>query len=232
MNNMPLPPNRTRYLPIPERTEGIPETWDWRQKGVITAVYNQGTCGSCWTFSATECTESATALAGHGLKNLAMQQIVDCDDESQHGCGGGWPLQAWEYIHSVGGLDALSCYPYTGMDGTCKFNPSCRQGTVNSYGWLSHTEYDIAVWMVSNGPVSICVDALQWQYYTGGIVSAGSCGTQIDHAIQMVGYVTSNPSYWIVRNSWGTGWGIGGYIYLEEGTNTCGLAQYPAGATL
>jgi len=230
MSDMP-PANKSRVLPIPVGNVDIPATWDWRTHGVITGVYNQGQCGSCWTFSATECVEAATALAGKGLHNLSPQQIVDCDDESQHGCKGGWPMAAWEYIHSVGGQDSMACYPYTGTDGSCHFNPACRQGTVNSYGYLGTNEYNIGVWMVAHGPVSICVDASNWQYYNGGVVPTTSCGKAIDHAIQMVGYVTGQPSYWIVRNSWGPGWGpYGGYIYLEYGQNTCGLAQYAAGA--
>jgi len=230
MSNMP-PNNRTPVFDPVDSNVEIPVSWDWRSKGVITGVYNQGQCGSCWTFSATECVESATALAGHGLHNLAPQQIVDCDDPSQHGCQGGWPMQAWQYIQSVGGQDTMQCYQYTGSVGPCRFNPSCRAGTVSSYGYLGTNEYNVAVWMVAHGPVSICVDASNWQYYNGGVVPPTACAKSIDHAIQAVGYVTGMPSYWIVRNSWGTGWGpYGGYIYLEYGQNTCGMAEYAAGA--
>jgi len=231
MSDMGPPPDAP-FLPIPPTTSGIPTTWDWRTHGVITGVYNQGTCGSCWAFSATECVESATALAGHGLPNLSPQQIVDCDDEAQHGCQGGWPMSAFQYVNSVGGQDSLACYPYIGVNGNCHFNPACRQGTVASYGYLGTNEYNIAVWMVAHGPVSICVDASNWQYYSGGVMGPSACGLQMDHCVQMVGYVTASPSYWIVRNSWGTGWGpYGGYILLQEGTNTCDLAQYASGAT-
>jgi len=198
-------------------------------------VYNQEQCGSCWAFSATETVESYWALAGNQLTELSMEQIVDCDT-SDHGCGGGMPSSAYEYIQSAGGLESYDDYPYSagnGQAGYCQFNSGevvasisggdSIEGEDGMYGQLSSS---------NGGPVSVCVDASSWQYYNGGVLQ--QCGDSVDHCVQCTGYANYGESgaYWIVRNSWGTTWGESGYIWVAIGQDLCGIGDYPTVVTI
>jgi len=203
-----------------------PQTFDWRNHGnVVTPVYNQGQCGSCWAFSATENIESRWALAGNALTELSMQQIVDCDT-TDSGCDGGWPYNAYAYVISAGGMDPLADYPYTAEDGTCAFNPSEVVAKLSNWEYVTQSQDESAMvnYLVSNGPLSVCVDASSWSYYTGGVYPASSCGTSIDHCVNAVGY-NLNSGYWLIRNSWGQSWGISGYMQLQYGQDACAVAQ-------
>jgi len=211
-----------------------PPAFDWRSssKKILTPVYNQGQCGSCWAFSATENIESQWALAGNSLVELAPQQLVDCDSQSD-GCGGGYTQSAYETIISEGGQESKADYPYTGRNGQCQFDKNKVAAKISSWeNVYPGNEDQMATWLAASGPVSICVDASQWSDYGGGIMKASQCGNQIDHCVLLVGYDTSkSPAYWIVRNSWGKDWGVEkGFIYLEYGTNTCNLANEPTSA--
>jgi len=211
-----------------------PANFDWRQASntPITPVKDQQQCGSCWAFSVGETAESANILGGKGNANTMLvseQQIVDCDT-SDDGCNGGNPETAWQYIISTQGLDSESSYPYTAEDGTCKFKAQNVIATVK--GWKYATTSGDETTLQSNllkQPVSICVDAANWQDYQSGVMTAWECAwvVQLDHCVQLVGYSTggTNGNYWIVRNSWNTNWGIDGYIWLEMGADTCGLTQ-------
>jgi len=211
---------------------GPPAAFDWRDRsGAVTGVYNQGSCGSCWAFSATENHESRWGLQ-HGVvsPNLSVQQIIDCDYPSTYGCNGGWPYQAWEYIEAQGGQDSWACYPYVGQYEGCRWNPNCNAATIVSWSWIypGH-ENDMLLWVWGNAPISICVDAEQWMHYNGGVFLASQCARQTDHCVLITGWnMNNNPPYWNVRNSWGTDWGMSGYIALQYGANTCALADYPA----
>jgi len=203
-----------------------PQTFDWRNHaGVVTPVYNQGQCGSCWAFSATENVESRWALAGNALTELSMQQIVDCDT-TDAGCDGGWPYDAYAYVISAGGMDPLADYPYTAEDGTCAFSASEVVAKLSSWEYVTQSQDETAMvnYLVSNGPLSVCVDASSWSYYTGGVYPASSCGTSIDHCVNAVGYDLNN-GFWIIRNSWGQSWGISGYMQLQYGQDACAVAQ-------
>jgi len=203
---------------------GIPY-FDWRDKGVVTPVYNQGSCGSCWAFSTTENIESMWAIAGHGLTNLAMQQLVDCDTVS-HGCSGGNPPDAFQYVINQGGIDSLKSYPYIGANEVCHFSAGSIAAKVKTWGYLSYqndNEAAMLSWTGQHGPPSVCVDAEMWQYYTGGVITTG-CGTSLDHCVQITGWnIVNNIDTWTVRNSWGTDWGISGYVYVAYGRNVCGI---------
>jgi len=227
-----LPPNNLEPNSSIKVTSGVPASFDWRNEGpYVTGVYNQGSCGSCWAFSATENHESRWAIQHRtSVRSLSVQQIIDCDYPSRYGCNGGWPYQAWEYIEAQGGQDSWSCYPYVGQYEGCRWNAGCNAATIVSWSWIypGH-EYDMLLWTYGNGPISICVDAEPWLHYNGGVFRADECATQTDHCVLITGWdVSYNPPYWTVRNSWGTGWGYDGYIPLQYGANTCGLAEYPA----
>jgi len=199
-------------LPDPSQPNDV----DWRQKGAVTPVKNQGQCGSCWAFSATGAVEGWAATTGKGLKSLAEQQLVDCAGSvGNQGCNGGWPNKAIGWLASHGSC-AESSYPYTARDGSCKQCTSVLKpggvGTGSGESTLAG--------QLSSLPVSVCVDASGgFQHYSSGVFS-GPCGTQINHAILAVGYTSA---YWIVKNSWGTSWGSSGYIYMARGKNLCGI---------
>jgi len=218
-----------------------PAFWDWRYVKVgkpawdgscVSAVYNQGQCGSCWAFSATEQIESMFCLQGHSggvADHLSMQQIVSCDT-SCYGCNGGWTYLAYEYVISAGGIDSYASYPYSCQTGTCAFNPANVEAKISSWSYVGqNNEAAMLQYITSTGPISICVDAETWQYYQGGVVLGASCGTSVDHCVQITGYSANVQGYqaWIVRNSWGTSWGYSGYLYVQYGVNACCIASTP-----
>merc|ERR1712151_438318 len=98
---------------------------DWRTKGIMTPIKNQKSCGSCWTFSTSGCLEAHACLAQKKdctqWSGLAEQQLIDCaQDFNNHGCKGGLPSQAYEYIKYYGGMDLETTYRYLAEDeGTC-----------------------------------------------------------------------------------------------------------------
>lgn len=225
-------------------------SYDWRDYGVVTSVKNQGYCGSCWAHSAVETVESAYAMAGNSLTSLSVQQVVSCDT-TDSGCNGGWYYTAWDdYIEGNGGLNTESNYPYDsktfyGSPSSCdsSLESDVVSGTATTgYAWAttpcssfscsSQDEDTLKNNLVSYGPISIACDASEWSSYTGGVLTSSSCSSsawKLDHAIQLVGYnEDASTPYWIVRNSWDTTWGVDGYIYLEMGANTCGIADKPA----
>jgi C1A family cysteine protease len=160
---------------------------------------------------------------------LSPEQIVQCDSTS-YGCDGGWTEHAYDYVKRAGGLELDSDYPYTsyqGVTGTCKSDSSKYKVAVSGYTTLSG-ESAMANYVLSTGPLSVCLDAASWNTYKGGIMS--SCGKRVDHCVQAVGVDTT--SYWKVRNSWGTSWGEGGYIRLSYGSNTCAITSDPTYATV
>jgi cathepsin F len=206
---------------------GVPTDFDWRNRGAVTPVYNQGQCGSCWAFSTTENVESMWALAGHGLHNLAMQELVDCSHNGNHGCGGGNPPYAYEWLLQSGGFMPLRDYPYTGENGACRFQRSEVVAEISKWGFVTErdNENEMGAFTYEHGPPSICVDASRWQYYTGGVITR-NCGRELDHCVQITGFSTQNgiPA-WNVRNSWGTAWGESGYLYVARGDDVCGIGQ-------
>jgi len=216
--------------PIFER-DNIPRVdannWDWCQAGVITPVNNQGGCGSCWAFSAMETIESYHCLHGSALTALSAEQITACDvGNGDYGCGGGWPMYAYEYVNRAGGIETAAEYPYTYGNGGCLFNgqvvttvvgaANIPNGEAGLYAQLS---------AAGGGPVSVCVAADTWQNYQGGILT--TCDTYTDHCVQLTGYQNWNSApVWRVRNQWGTDWGEGGYIFIAVGGNLCNIGDY------
>jgi hypothetical protein len=215
---------RSKNYPTEKPKGSIPTSLDWRAKGAVTPVKNQGQCGSCWAFSTTGSVEGAHEIATGTLVSLSEQQLVDCaGSQGNQGCNGGLMDDAFEYIIKNGGICSEASYPYKGVDGSCK---KCTPvATISSYvNNPSGNEQDLYQ-LIQNGPVSIAIEADQsgFQFYKNGVFS-GACGHNLDHGVLIVGYGTENSKpYWIVKNSWGPSWGMSGYILMIEGKNECGL---------
>jgi cathepsin F len=224
-----------REMELPQ--VAAPDTFDWGPTGKVTPVKNQEQCGSCWAFSATENIESvwmiAKGLTNANFKPLAPQQIVDCD-KSDGGCNGGDTVTAYEYVIRAGGQDTEASYPYKAVNQACKFLPADVEVKISSYKMTGKgNEADMKTAVATVSPISICVDAAPWQFYSGGIMKKAQCGNQLDHCVQITAYDTSSATpFWKVRNSWGTSWGESGFIRLEYGTNTCGVADEPTTAVV
>jgi len=208
----------------------IPTNFDWRTKGVVTKVKNQQQCGSCWAFSTTGSTEGCHALATKNLVSVSEQNLVDCSTaQGNQGCDGGLMTQAMDYIISNKGIDTEASYPYTAQDGTCAYSPNHIGATLKSYtNVVTGNEADLLLKAVS-GPVSVAIDASQssFQFYSSGVYYEPQCSsTQLDHGVLVVGWgVYSGSDYWLVKNSWGSDWGLSGYIMMSRlKSNNCGIA--------
>jgi len=231
----PTPSGGSSTSPPPPAPASDTKSIDWRTKGAVTPIKNQGNCGSCWSFSATGNMEGQWFLAGNTLVGLSEEELVQCSSSTgNEGCNGGLMDWAFEWVTSNGGIDSESDYPYTsggGTTGTC-VNSKLGNKVAKFTGHtdMPKNENSMATWVYTNGPLAIGVDAITWSSYTGGIMS--NCnGKQLDHGVLIVGFNDANsPPYWIVKNSWGTSWGENGYIRLEKGTDQCGITQAASSA--
>ena len=207
----------------------LPASVNWTEVGAVTPVKDQGQCGSCWAFSTTGSTESAWYLSKNESVSLSEQQLVDCAGaEGNQGCNGGLMDYGFQYIIDNHGLTTESNYPYTARDGTCnKQKASNVASTISGFTDVPTNSELALMTAVAQQPISIAVEADQsvFQLYSGGVMT-GKCGTNLDHGVLLVGYGTlGNEDYWIVKNSWGTDWGMNGYILLGRGAKYSSLGQ-------
>lgn len=219
---------------LPPKYKGSLTAVDWT--GVYTTpVKDQGYCGSCWAFSATSQIESdAMRLLGVDYI-LSPQQIVSCDTQDA-GCDGGLTEYAYEYVYEAGGLATAASYPYTSyydISGSCESHKAVV--TITGYSSLvSNDDDDSTViesrmldYVLSTGPLSICLVASTWDSYVSGVLSAcPNDADDVDHCVQVVG-VDLGTGAWKVRNQWSTDWGVNGFIYLKYGQNTCDITNDP-----
>jgi len=213
------------------RDAPLPDSFDWRDKGAVTEVKDQGMCGSCWAFSTTGNIEGVNFVQRGNLVSLSEEQLVECDT-IDHGCDGGYMTNAYQSIETMGGLETEKDYPYKGLFyKTCHLNDSLPRVDIDSYTKLSTNETEIAQYLVEHGPISIGINAFVQQFYLRGISHPRKwlCSPKkIDHGEVIVGFGVGTKRskqipYWIVKNSWGNDWGVKGYYYVYRGDGTCGL---------
>ncbi|CAI7998290.1 Digestive cysteine proteinase 2 [Geodia barretti] len=229
IGNPTVDPSVKRHTATPG---AIPDSVDWRTKGIVTPVKNQGQCGSCWAFSATGGLEGQHALVTGNLVSLSEQNLVDCSQaQGDEGCNGGWPFWAFEYVITNDGIDLEKDYPYVARDETCRFKAADVGSTCSSYEMVTEdSEVALTDAIANVGPISVAIDAshASFQMYSSGIYYEPSCSTtELDHAVLAVGYGSDNgQDYYIVKNSWGETWGMKGYIDMSRNrNNNCGIAS-------
>jgi len=208
-----------------------PTSVDWRKKGAVTAVKDQGQCGSCWAFSATGSMEGAWFNKKNKLVSISEQQLVDCSGSyGNQGCNGGLMDYAFEYVIATGGIATEAAYPYKAVDQKCKSPLPPKAVSITKYMDVkANSDPDLET-AVALGPVSVAIeaDSAAFQFYKSGIFADASCGTSLDHGVTAVGYdATGGQKYWIVKNSWAADWGDQGYILIarKNGAGICGINQ-------
>jgi len=213
-----------------------PASIDWVAKGGVTPVKNQGSCGSCWSFSTTGALEGAIFAATGKLQSLSEENLVECDNED-HGCRGGNPMLAYDYV-KANGLCAETDYPYIAAQGntsTCHQQKACASlglaaGVLQEGQEVDATPQALMA-ALAKQPVSIAIEADQmvFQHYQSGVLSSSACGNNLDHAVLAVGYgMDGTTPYWKVKNSWGPTWGEQGYVRFQRGEpngGECGILK-------
>ncbi|DAZ99829.1 TPA: hypothetical protein N0F65_001338 [Lagenidium giganteum] len=208
--------------PSPSDGSGV----DWNAKGCVTAVRNQGQCGSCWAFATVASIEGAMCIKNGGkAESLSDQALTSCDTQNK-GCQGGLPSTAMEFVKQEGGVCSLESYPYKGEDkGTC--NKRCKKVDIKISRVVNVQGGDQGLARaIDKCPVAVAVAAGNnaWKQYKSGVLS--SCDTdKLDHAVLAYGYT---KDAWLIKNSWGTEWGDKGMMKLKRGSDsqgTCGVLQ-------
>ncbi|KAE8655526.1 Vignain [Hibiscus syriacus] len=215
-----------------ENITAVPSSMNWRKKGAVTGIKDQGQCGCCWAFSSVAAMEGITKLKTGTLISLSEQELVDCDVNGEdQGCNGGLVDDAFEFIISNKGLTTETNYPYEGVDGICNKKESTNHAAkITSYEDVPSNSESALLKAVANQPVSVAIDAggADFQHYKSGIFT-GECTTYLEHGVTAVGYGQDDDGtkYWLVKNSWGTSCGEDGYISIYSPLSVFQRTNWP-----
>jgi len=219
--------------------DALPAHFDWREKGVVPSVRDQGNCGGCWAFGTVGIMESSLMLNGAASQDFSEQFLISCNI-SDWNCGGGWTAHAYHYNtlgksqNTIGAVDE-SAKPYTATNGTCRTN-YVKPYALTGWQFVTGSEYTMPTVdqlksaIYTYGPITagVCAGG-GWDWYSGGVFTTDETSACCDpltdpctnHQIILVGWDDADQ-YWILRNSWGAGWGDGGYMYIRYGISRVG----------
>ncbi|XP_011497815.1 PREDICTED: cathepsin L1 isoform X2 [Ceratosolen solmsi marchali] len=240
-NLVKLMPSRRRRLGDDEIVAGVmqdprlvPRELDWRQRGFVTKPENQRDCGSCYAYSIAGSISGQIFRCTGVVVPLSEQQLVDCSVQTGNlGCVGGSLRNTLRYLEQSKGLMADLAYPYTAKQGTCKFQKNLSVVNITSWAILpARDERTLEAAVANIGPIAASINASPntFQLYHSGIYDDLTCSSNVvNHAMLIVGYT---PTYWILKNWWGSSWGENGYMRLRKGKNRCGIANYAAYARI
>ncbi|XP_054166569.1 procathepsin L-like [Oppia nitens] len=240
LNMKAIPLKKNEYRKSVEskvNVKDLPESVNWSEKGVVTAVKDQGQCGSCFAFSSIDSIESQHAIKTGRLVRLSPQNIIDCippiSDEMDSCESGGFMHLVMEFVMKEGGVDTESSYPYYARVGRCNYRQKYSGASIT--GYVNVTEGDESALqeaVATVGPVTIGIDASAsgFRFYLDGVFvdDSGECGSELNHGVVTVGYGNEDgQDYWLIKNSWGTVYGDGGYMKMARNNdNQCGVASY------
>jgi len=202
---------------------------NWAANGAVLPPKDQGQCGSCWAFSTTGSVEALNFIYTKNLISLSEQNLMDCSTKyGNNGCNGGWMDSAFRYIIDNNGIDTESSYPYQTAQGACRFNSANIGATMKSFSDMPSGNEGALQNAILKQPVSVAIDAghTSFQLYKTGIYFESACSTSnLDHGVLAIGFGSENGDYYIVKNSWGLNWGMGGYLWMSRNRgNNCGIA--------
>ncbi|XP_049999354.1 testin-2-like isoform X1 [Alexandromys fortis] len=214
----------------------VPRSVDWRERGYVTPVKNQGHCACSWAFSATGALEGQMFRKTGRLIPLSEQNLLDCMEFNvTHGCSGGFMQHAFQYVKDSGGLASEKSYPYKGLGGECRYHAEIAAANVSDFVQVPGCEEALMKAVAKVGPISVAVDASHssFRFYENGTYYEPQCRkVHLNHAVLVVGYgfegeESNGNSYWLVKNSWGEEWGMKGYVKMaKDWNNNCGIATY------
>nr|XP_046168864.1 procathepsin L-like [Oncorhynchus gorbuscha] len=196
----------------------------------INQFGDMGSCGSCYAFAAVGALEGQLFKQTGTLLPLSEQNLVDCSgDYHDNGCDGGLAMRCFSYV-SDHGIMSERKYPYTAEVGPCEYQNATKEAWCKGFNRVpSLDEKVFRDTLYEVGPIAVSVNGTHpsFKFYKDGVLYEPDCSTRTNHAVLAVGYGSSYLDYWIVKNSWGTGWGRNGYILMARGYNQCGIARRP-----